>query len=131
MRFLEYIEAFASLISMYSLSCCLLGTAYIASASDEDIDNYNAACSKCHRETTMINSMILIFDGFYNSFAFFFGTKTNHVEVKMYTVPIHIITTSPRECQKPFFHSFYVSFAGWATVADKLGHHGEGTGGWG
>jgi len=28
--------AFASLISMYSLSCCLLGTAYIASASDED-----------------------------------------------------------------------------------------------
>lgn len=28
--------AFASLISMYSLSCCLLGTAYIASASNED-----------------------------------------------------------------------------------------------
>eukprot|EP00438_Fugacium_kawagutii_P016970 Skav217284 [mRNA] locus=scaffold120:230347:253497:+ [translate_table: standard] len=31
------ISAFALVISMYSVGCCLLGTAYIASASDEDV----------------------------------------------------------------------------------------------
>ena len=30
------LKAFAVIISLYSLACCLLGTAYIASASDED-----------------------------------------------------------------------------------------------